>query len=388
MSAKGLDVVIVGGGVAGLAAAAALHQRGANVMILEQAAGFLEVGAGLQISPNGARVIAALGQGAALARMAQRSDAVVLRKGATGAQVLRMQLPADSAGFHMIHRADLIDLLRKAAPDVAARMVARVTSLRAEGPRPGVTLEGGTTFEADLILGADGLHSVVRAELNPEDAAKPFFTGQVAWRALIPCALDAAPEAQVFMGPGRHLVSYPLREGTIRNIVAVEERRDWVQEGWSQPGNPAELRAAFAGFGGPVPDWLGAIDTLWLWGLFRHPVARHWHKYHAAVLGDAAHPTLPFMAQGANMALEDAFVLARCLDDAATIPDALAAYQAARRDRVLRVIEAANRNARNYHLRAPIAPLAHLLLRASGRIVPDAPLRQFGWIYDHDVTAA
>lgn len=388
MSAKGLEVLVVGGGVAGLAAAAALHQRGAHVRLLEQAAGFLEVGAGLQISPNGARVIAALGQGAALDRAAIRAQAVALRKGRTGGQVLRMALPQAGAGFHLIHRADLIDLLRNAAPEIEARMVARVVSVRTDGPRPCVTLEGGARLEADLILGADGLHSVIRSALNPAEATAPFFTGQVAWRALIPCTDAAAPEAEVFMGPGRHLVSYPLREGTIRNIVAVEERHGWTQEGWSHPGNPAELRAAFAEFGGPVPDWLAAIDKLWLWGLFRHPVARHWHQNHAAVLGDAAHPTLPFMAQGANMALEDAFVLAQSLATSSSVPDALSLYQATRRGRVLRVIEAANRNARNYHLRAPLAPLAHLVLRASGRIVPDAPLRQFGWIYDHDVTAA
>ena len=388
MAVKGLKVLIVGGGVAGIAAAGALARRGARVTLLEQAAGFLEHGAGLQISPNGARVIAALGQGAALERLGTRSRAVVLRKGASGAQVLRLDLPTGDAGFHLIHRADLIEVLRGALDDVETRMVARVTEIAPDGPRPSVTLEGGTQLDADLVLGADGLHSVIRPALNPSAGKAPFFTGQVAWRALIPGRPDDAPEAQVFMGPGRHLVSYPLRGGSLRNIVAVEERRDWAAEGWSHPGSKAGLRAAFAGFGGPVPGWLEQVDTLWLWGLFRHPVAANWHRGQAAILGDAAHPTLPFMAQGANLALEDAWSLAHMLDQNADSPAALAAWQHARRGRVLRVVEAANRNARNYHLRAPLAPLAHLVLRLSGKIRPDAPLRRFNWIYDHDVTAA
>ena len=388
MSLKGLEVVIVGGGVAGLAGALALMQRGAQVLILEQAAGFLEHGAGLQISPNGARVIAALGQGAALARLGDRSAAVVLRKGATAREVLGMALPDAGPGFHLIHRADLIEVLRHGLDGVATRMVARVVACDADRARPSVTLEDGEVVQADLILGADGLHSVIRPALDPAAPQEPFFTGQVAWRALIPCQPDAPRAAEVFMGPGRHLVSYPLRGGNLRNIVAVEERKTWAAEGWSHPGNPQELRAAFAGFGGPVPEWLAQIETLWLWGLFRHAVAPHWHRDRAAILGDAAHPTLPFMAQGANMALEDAFVLAYALENAADLPAGLATYQAMRRNRVIRVVEAANRNARNYHLREPLASLAHMVLRASGRIMPDAPLRQFGWIYDHDVTAA
>ncbi|MCH8466744.1 MAG: FAD-dependent monooxygenase [Roseinatronobacter sp.] len=386
MHLSGLEVVVVGGGVAGLAAAAALVQRGARVTVLEQAGGFLEVGAGIQISPNGARVLAALGQREGLSEIALRSRAVVLREGQSGRPVLRLALPEDGPGFHLIHRADIITLLERAAAGIHTRFVAHVTQITPEGPRPSVTLAGGERVSADLVLGADGLHSVLRKTLNPTAQDAPFFTGQVAWRALIPCAPDAPREAEVFMGPGRHLVSYPLRGGAMRNIVAVEERTDWAQEGWNHPDNPATMRRAFAGFGGPVPDWLAQVDKLWLWGLFRHPVAPCWQAGHAAVLGDAAHPTLPFMAQGANMALEDAFCLVRQLEQAATIPDALARYQMARKGRVTRVVAAATKNARNYHLRTPFAQIAHMALRVSGKLAPNAPLRQFGWIYDHDVT--
>ena len=385
MKLAGLEVIVIGAGIAGLAVALALHRRGAQVRVLEQAGAFREVGAGLQISPNGARVLDALGLLPALQGHALRAQAVTLRKGGSGARVLRMDLPTSGPGFHLVHRADLVALLQAAVPGQITRLGARVATVRPEGPRPSVTLDGGAVLRADLVIGADGLHSVLRPVVLGEQA-KPFFTGQVAWRALIPCAGDPA-EAQVFMGPGRHLVSYPLRDGRLRNIVAVEERKDWAAEGWNHPDDPAHLRAAFAGFGGPVPGWLGQVRDVFLWGLFRHKVAEHWHKGHAAILGDAAHPTLPFMAQGANMALEDAWVLARSLADGPDISRALANYQAARRGRVLRVIEAANRNARNYHLRGPLASMAHLALQAADRITPNAALRQFGWIYDFDVTA-
>ena len=386
MRLSGFEVIVIGAGVAGLAAARALAQRGARVMILEQAAALEDVGAGIQISPNGARVLDALGQGAALARSGQRSSAVVLRDGRYNTQVLRLSLPQTGPGFHLLHRADLVGLLRLDDPRVDFRFSTAVRTVAPDGPQPRVTLADGTALSADMILGADGLHSVLRPVIQPDAPPEPFFTGQVAWRALIPGRQDDPAEAQVFMGPGRHLVSYPLRGGRLRNIVAVEERDAWAQEGWNHADDPQNLHRAFASFGGPVPDWLAQVDKVWLWGLFRHPVASHWHRGHAVLLGDAAHPTLPFMAQGANLALEDAYVLARTLEDAPDIPTGLAAYQQTRRARVERVVQAANRNARNYHLRPPLAQIAHLVLRLSGRLAPNAPLRQFGWIYDHDVT--
>lgn len=378
MTLAGKSVLIVGGGIGGLAASVALRTRGAKVTLLEQAGAFREVGAGIQISPNGARVWQALG----LDPVGLRAQAVTLRN-AAGGQVLQMDLPQSGPGFYLVHRADCVAALAEQAQGVAIRFNAQVVSVDVTAGR--VTLSGGETLDADLVVGADGLHSVLRPALN-SSAQPPFFTGQVAWRALIPGSPQDRAETQVFMGPGRHLVTYPLRGGTLRNIVAVEERKAWADEGWNHPDSPDNLRRAFAGFGGPVPGWLEQVDQVYLWGLFRHKVADTWQAARGVLLGDAAHPTLPFMAQGANMALEDAFTLARELDRAPDLKSGLSAYQAARRGRVLRAVEAANRNARNYHLRAPLAPLAHLVLRLSQRFVPDAPLRQFGWLYDHDVT--
>jgi salicylate hydroxylase len=188
------------------------------------------------------------------------------------------------------------------------------------------------------------------------------------------------------MGAGRHLVSYPLRNGTLRNIVAVEERRQWVEEGWNLRDDPLEMRLAFERFSPRVQGWLESVDDVWLWGLFRHPVAKHWYGKNTAILGDAAHPTLPFLAQGANMALEDAWVLADCLARFG-LSDGLPAYQAARKQRCAKIVQAANNNARAYHLRAPLRTLAHLGLRLGGAVAPGMALRKFDWIYGHDVTA-
>ena len=192
------------------------------------------------------------------------------------------------------------------------------------------------------------------------------------------------------MGAGRHLVSYPLRGGRQRNIVAVEERRRWVEESWSLRDDPMELRLAFENFGPRVRGWLDQVQDVWLWGLFRHEVAQNWHAIlpqgAVAILGDAAHPTLPFLAQGACMALEDAWTLARALDEAEPA-QALPAWQATRAPRCARIVAAANRNARHYHLSGPLRALAHAGLRVGGAIAPGAALSRFDWLYRHDVTA-
>lgn len=388
MSLIGQEVTVLGAGVAGLAVARALALRGAAVTVLEQAEAIREVGAGLQVSPNGGRVLRALGLGEALADAGIRAEAVDLRDGLTGDRVTRLDLrrlrPEDE--YRFVHRADLIGLLLEGAraAGVQLRLLQRIEAVDLSGPRPRLTTAQGGEIETGLLIGADGLHSRVRDALNGKVA--PFFTHQVAWRAVIPCD-DPAPVAEVHMGPGRHLVSYPLRGGTLRNIVAVEERHRWVEESWNLRDDAMEMRIAFEGFGPRVRGWMEAARDVWLWGLFRHPVARRWHGGGAAILGDAAHPTLPFLAQGANMALEDAWVLARALAEHDTIEAGVAAYQAARADRCARIVEAANRNARAYHLRGPARAVAHAGLRLAGRVAPEAALKRFDWIYSHDVTA-
>lgn len=368
----GREAVIVGAGVAGLTVAVALARRGARVTVLERATTIREAGAGLQLSPNAMRVLAALGLREAMEPASLRSHRVHLRD-ASGASVARMDLlhHRPAAEFRLIHRARLIGLLARAAA---------AAEVRVELDHPVSQMP-----EAALVIGADGLRSTVRRALNGREV--PFFTHQTAWRALIRDEAAAPAEAQVFMGPRRHLVSYPLAGG-LRNIVAVEERHAWQDEGWSHQDDPAHLRAAFAGFGGPVPDWLAAVDETHIWGLFRHEVARVWQDGRLVLIGDAAHPTLPFMAQGAVMAIEDAWMLAACLDADPDQQAALARFQMLRLPRVERIVAAANANARNYHLTGARRLAAHAALRAASRLAPGKLLGRFDWIYDYDPTTA
>ena len=253
--------------------------------------------------------------------------------------------------------------------------------------RTGVTVAGvaagrlclshGDIAPDALIVGADGLHSVLRPYVNgPQD---PFFTGQVAWRAIVQAR--AEPEARIWMAPGRHVVTYPLPKGRL-NIVAVQEQAAWAPEGWSHDDDPATLQATFADTCPALRDLLGHVTQTRKWGLFRHQVAQHWHRDNIALVGDAAHPTLPFLAQGANLAIEDAWVLASCCDRGLGLP----AYQILRRARVDRAIAAANANAVNYHLRGARRAVAHAGLRLIGAVAPQAFLRRMDWLYGRDVT--
>lgn len=386
--AKVSNAIVIGAGIGGLAAATALARHGVAVTVIEQAAAIREVGAGLQVSPNGLAVLRALGlEKRLLTRGAVRGQAVVMQAYDRAGDVARLdllQLPAAQV-YYFMHRADLIEVLRQAALEhnVSFEMGYTVQSV-APGETPTLTLTDGTTRRAELIVGADGIHSNARTALNGTDAA--FFTGQVAWRATVPNTFGHGDVAMVTMGPGRHLVSYPLREGRLVNLVAVEEREDWAEEGWNHVDDAANLRAAFGGFGGMAGKMIAAVEAPTLWGLHRHPVAEVWQKGGVALLGDAAHPTLPFLAQGANMALEDAWVLAEHVARGGV--EALPDYQTVRAPRVRLVIKAAEGNAWRYHLRkGPVRFAAHNALRLGSRLAPKRMLGAFDWLYGLDVTA-
>ena len=388
------DVTVLGAGIAGLAAALALARRGRSVRVLERAGSLAEVGAGIQVSPNGMAVIDALGVGEALREAGQASHAVVLRDGPRGTEVARMSQKAggrDPRPWLMLHRTDLLDVLARAATQAGVtiqtgRAAASLIATADDGHV--ITFEDGTSEEVATLVAADGIRSVARTALNPPGL--PRFSGQVAWRALVPGDAQApvAPGATVFLGPGRHLVRYPLRGGALVNVVAVEERADWAPDDWAAPGVPDEMRAAFAGFCPEVRALLDRVERCHLWGLFTRPVAARWHGNGLFLAGDAAHPTLPFLAQGANLALEDAWVLARCL---AELPPARAgaAYQAARQGRARRAISAAAATARSYHLSHPAARgLAHGLLRVAGRVAPASISARYDWLHRFEVTTA
>ncbi len=383
---NGRSVTVVGAGIAGLTCAIALSQRGAKVRILERARGITEIGAGLQITPNGFAVLDALGLGEKLIKLAVVSQAVVLRDYRLGKEVVRLELARGSAGrpYLFLHRADLIHLLAATAIAAGVKIMfdCEVQNTSHDGDCISIITKKSGTEVADFVIGADGLHSAIRKALNEPEV--PFFTGQVAWRAVVRGTGDKV--ATVFMGPGKHLVTYPLRGGAYTNIVAVEERDTWSEEGWHHPGDVSELRDVFSDFCPEVTALLQRVETTNVWGLFRHQVARLWYGQGIALIGDAAHPMLPFLAQGANCAIEDAWVLAKCL---ATQPrdQAMGAYQQRRRGRAIKIVNAANANARNYHLRNPLLRYAaHQGLRAVERAMPGKLAAKFDWVYDENVT--
>lgn len=372
---------MVGGGIGGLTAALAFARMAARVTLLEQAPALTEVGAGIQITPNGAAVLDRLGLGPALDARSIRAGAVIPMDALSGHEIARFafdRLPGQP--YRFLHRADLIDILASAAEaaGVTFRLGTHVSAAQADGT---IHPDRGAALRPDLAIGADGLRSTLRMVLNGADA--PFFTGQVAWRAVI--AGTDEPVARIWMAPGRHVVTYPLQGGRL-NIVAVRAEAAWSVEGWHHPDSPEALRTAFADCAPDLRALLARVEATHRWGLFRHPVARQWYGPGLALLGDAAHPTLPFLAQGANLAIEDAWVLAASCDRSPVISDALAAYQSARRARVSRAVEAANANARNYHLDGLRRTLSHAALGLVGRAAPNAFLRRLDWLYGHDVT--
>ncbi len=374
-------VAIVGAGIGGLTAALAFARNGAEVFVLEKASELKEAGAGIQITPNAARVLHALGLSDEMAAESIAADAVVPTDGLRGTTVTRFDLRKQSPRYGFFHRTGLQALLGRAAQAAGAKihLGVAVTSVSPEGVLQ--TTDG--PMQADLIVGADGVHSVMRYFADP--AAEPAkFTGQVAWRAIIP-ASNVPPEARIWMAPNRHVVTYPLPDNRL-NIVAVRERDTWAEEGWNHVDDPANLRAAFADCAPNLRHLLSHVEHCNLWGLFRHDVAGIWARGKVILLGDAAHPTLPFLAQGANLAIEDAYVLAQCWTEHNTVQAVGKRYQQLRRDRVVRAIATANANAKNYHLSGIKRRVAFAGLKTLGLIAPNAFLNRLSWLYDHDVT--
>jgi len=382
----GLQVLVAGGGLGGLTAALCLAQLGHRVTVAEQADGFAEAGAGIQLSPNATRVLHHLGLEAPLRACAFLPEATQFRHWRTGRVIAETPLGEAlrrryGAPYYHVHRGDLLRLLLDAAqaqPAIELLPGARLSTFEDDGTAVAVALRGEGR-RVDLLLGADGIHSAVREALW--GAAQPRFTGNLAWRALVPAArLPAgliAPMATVWWGPGRHFVHYYVRRGELVNCVCVVEKSQWTRESWTEPGAQDELRADFADWHPAVQTLIDAADpqSLFKWALFdRAPMAR-WGRGRVTLLGDACHATLPFMAQGAAMAMEDAAVLAACLDRDAAVPAALARYESLRRPRTAAVQQGSRRNARVFHLSGVAAWARNRAARRAGRRATDRLFR-------------
>jgi salicylate hydroxylase len=390
-----VKILIAGAGIGGLTAALALVRRGIAVEVHEQAQALREVGAGVQVSPNGARVLFELGVGEAVAEVSCATKGKEMRLWNTGqawpvADVLVRAVEEYGYPYFTVYRPDLLAALeaavRAAAPG-AIRLGRKVEGFEAVGDRIRLRFTDGGAAEGDALVSADGIHSAVRRQLWGEPPAR--FTGLMAWRGVIPMArlprhMDR-PVGSNWIGPGRHVVHYPLRRGTLMNFVGVVEGVGWQVESWSAQGDRADLARDFAGWHADVHAMIAAIETPFRWAFLARDPLPVWGQGRVTLLGDACHPTLPFMAQGAVMAIEDGFVLARALTEITGVEPALRRYEDARRERTARVVRGSNENTKRFHN----PELAHVEGAAAyvAREFDLARMRErTEWLYTYDVT--
>ena len=356
-------IVIAGAGIGGLCAALALAKRGFEVAVYEQSSQLGEVGAGLQLSPNAMHVVQALGIAAQIKAKAFRPTSAVMRHYQSGKTYFTVPLgdianQKYGADYLHIHRADLHSVLNNACEKagVCIHLGQAVQCYKQTAQNLTIQFENGDGLEADLLIGADGIKSKVQACMLGQTSTQ--YTGQVAWRGVVeanklPKGL-IKPNANLWVGPGKHFVSYYLRGGDLVNFVAVQERSDWQKESWNEPGDINELRETFAGWHPEVTELLAASEQCFLWALFDRQPLTQWTDHNVALLGDACHPMLPFLAQGAAMAIEDSYALAHCLANETNTQTALKTYQNLRLTRTSKIQLGARKNARLYHMSSPI----------------------------------
>jgi len=357
-------ILIAGAGIGGLAAACTLLRAGHDVEIYEQAPALAEIGAGIQLSANAMHVLRAIGLEAAIERVGVRPKAYVFRLHDTGEVIQEFPLAAEherqhGAPYIQLHRADLHELLAAEARRLKADVVKLGrTILGFAEDDAGVTLElaDGASVRGELLIGADGLKSVVRRQIIGETPAT--YTGDAAWRLTIPAERLPRPfldqVMSVFMGPGGHVVCYYLRGGTVLNFVGLIETDEVSEESWTRKFPWDQLKADFAGWHPAIQTVIDAADRqqCYRWSLHNRRPVRGWSTARATLIGDAAHPTLPYLAQGAAMAIEDGVVLARALAATGEVTAALELYQRNRMDRTARIVEQSSENRKLFHLRS------------------------------------
>lgn len=392
-----MRILIAGGGIGGLAAALAFLKAGHDVVVLERAPEISEVGAGLQITPNGMKVLDALGVSARVARDAFRPRAQELRLGRSGTRIFSVPLREASQArwrgeYLHIHRADLVEALQGALSDRAPGALRLGCQVMAyETVADGVTaiLASGERVPGDLLVGADGIHSSVRRQMLGPDT--PRFTGNIAWRAVVPVSKlgDYPPPetACVWAGKRRHAVTYRLRRGSLANFVGVVECAESADESWTAVGAREQALNDFRGWNPVILRIIDEAPLLLRWSLFDRPELARWSEGRVALLGDACHPMLPFLAQGAVMAIEDAYVLAREVSRAVDVAAALEAYEAIRKPRTSRVQKTARDNAALFHRSNALYQLGtYSPMWLAGKLFPDVVHGRHDWVYGADVT--
>lgn len=393
-----MRAIISGAGIGGLTAALCFLHHGAEVTVLERAPELGEVGAGIQLPPNAMKVFQTLGFEDALVDIAFRPEALEARMGRSGLELFNIPVANAAikrwgAPYLHIYRADYIALLHNALrakrPD-AVQLGTEIIGYEQTTNAIHAQLADGSHITGDVLIGSDGIHSRIRTTMVGDDT--PVFTGNVAWRAVVPTEklgdLAPRPTACVWMGPGKHCVTYRLRRGALINFVGVVERDDWTIESWSERGTKAEALADFDGWHPTITHILNEAEELYRWALFDRAPLSKWTDGRVALMGDAAHPMLPFMAQGAAMAVEDAWTLAQQLALTENAPRALQDYQALRQARASHVQALSRANAKTFHKRTRLSQLGtYGPLWLAGKIVPTSIHARQDWLYGHDVTA-
>ena len=388
-------IALIGGGIGGLVAAIALRQRGFEPVVFEQAGELKEVGAGIQITPNSTKILRAIGLEDAIRRHGFEPDFMLTRDMMTGEILFRTQAKGAmaerfGAGWFQIHRADLLEILDAALDGADIRLKARCVGVEPLEDGAIVEISGGQRERFDVVVGCDGILSTVRAILHGEQNVR--FTGNMCWRALIP--VDALPENHLepvmnyWMGRRGHVVAYFVRGGTLVNLVAVTETDNWVEESWSVEGRREDVLSGFPMAHRDLRIVLERVERCFKWGLFDRDPLPQWGRGRVTLLGDAAHPMLPFLSQGAASAIEDGYVLAREIARTPLNPGAaLAAYEAERRQRTARIQLAARAQGAIFHLHSPWARLKRVL-HLDRFEKPRADLLSKDWIYSYDPIAS